>query len=121
MKIFLLILFLIPSCATYQRTEGSLARQADLIEDLEAKLPEEDRERFKRFLSNIREEEKLKDISLHETKEEAFKAKEELKFSSEDAGKWKGIRNAVLIILFCIALFIGIKFLNKFKGLGLPI
>lgn len=82
------------------------------MEDLESKLPPEDRPRFRKGIENIRQEEKISDSTIKKTKNIAEDAQEKAFDSSNDAGKWEAIRNtaiAIFIGFFCYVGFLGLK------------
>ncbi|TGN09757.1 hypothetical protein [Leptospira ilyithenensis] len=123
MKPFIIIGFILYSvcffsfCSSLEKQPGSIARQADLIEDLANKLPEEERTRFRKFLDNIKIDERLSDVAIQTTKESAQDAQELATERSADAGKWYGIRNlyigAVIIALGFFAWRIFLKVTTK--------
>ena len=124
MKPFILIGFIVfssvffPFCSSLEKQPGTISRNASLIEDLETKLSDpQDKARFKKFISNIREEERLSDRTIEESKTNALEAHRKALESSEDAGKWYGIRNLFYMISFAFVCFVGFmvgkEFLKK--------
>ncbi|MCZ8156204.1 MAG: hypothetical protein O9264_08810 [Leptospira sp.] len=111
-RLFILLVFILPFCSTIEKKEGSISRQLDLIEDLEAKLPPEDRQRFRKGIENIRQEERISDSTIIKNKDIAEDAQEKAFESSNDAGKWEAIRNtaiAIFISFLCYVGFLGLK------------
>lgn len=124
MKPFILIgslicsLVFFPFCSSIEKQPGTISRNASLIEDLETKLSDPlDKARFKQFISNIREEEKLSDRTIVESRTNALEAHRKALESSEDAGKWFGIRNLFYMLAFAFVCFVGFtvgkEFLKK--------
>ncbi|GBF49392.1 hypothetical protein LPTSP4_09050 [Leptospira ryugenii] len=103
---FLILLSLFYSCTSISKSPGSIAKQVELVRDLEIKLPIEDRPRYQKFLKNIVEEESIQDRTIESTKRESEKNSKLAMNASEDAGKWQGIRNTfiaiVSILILCI-------------------
>ena len=107
---FLLAFFILFSsfqfCSTIQKQPGSIAKQVELVRDLGNKLPEEDRPRYNKFLDNIVDEEVKQDKTIEVTRKESEKASKIAINASQDAGKWKGIRDTFFAILFVVFLLI---------------
>ncbi|TGM32200.1 hypothetical protein [Leptospira biflexa] len=101
-----------PYCSSFTNQTGSIGRQLDLIEDLENKLPEEDRPRFRKATQNIRTEEKEKDSQLQEFKTEAKESNKETLKAKEDSGKWYGLRNLGIFLFSLGILYILGKHFN---------
>lgn len=95
---FLIILVLF-SCTSLEKNQGSIGRQLDLIEDLEKKLPEEERPRFRKAVANIRDEEKISDNNIKDVKTENKTLQNQSIEVSTDAGKWYGTRNTVIALI----------------------
>ncbi|MDF3822200.1 hypothetical protein P3G55_20015 [Leptospira sp. 96542] len=98
-----------PYCSSLQTQYGSISRQLDLIEDLEEKLPEKDRPRFRKALTNIRAEEQGKDNTISEYKTEAKESTQQTIQTKEDSGKWYGVRNVSIFLGVCFVAFFGLK------------
>lgn len=98
-----------PFCSSLAKQEGTIARQVSLVEDLENKLPESERPRFRKFLNNIQKEEVLSDRTIKETSKEAKEAHSVALEKSEDAGKWFGLRNLFIGAVIAFLLFVGFK------------
>lgn len=95
-----------PYCTSLTNQTGSIGRQLDLIEDLENKLPEEDRPRFRKAVRNIKTEEKEKDSLLVEFKTEAKESNKETIKTKEDSGKWYGIRNLGIFFISMVIVYL---------------
>lgn len=93
---FLVCGFFLSDCSSLEKQSGSIGKQVDLVEDLLEKLPAVERPRYKKFLENVREEERKMDNTIEQMREAAITAKLEAAKSSGDAGKWYGIRNMFL-------------------------
>ena len=100
-------------CSSLENQPGSISRQLDLIEDLENKLPENERTRFRKALVNLREEGKIKDDSISLYKLEAKDSIETTLESKEDAGKWYGLRNLAIFAFVGLAIFTALKLTKK--------
>jgi hypothetical protein len=109
--VFSLVFF--PFCKSLENQTGSISRQLDLIEDLENKLPESERPRFRKALLNLREESKIKDDSINAYRKEAKDSIETTLESKEDAGKWYGLRNLAIFAGIGFAIFTALKLTGK--------
>lgn len=99
MKRTFLVLLVLFSCTSLEKNQGSIGRQLDLIEDLEKKLPEEERPRFRKAVANIRDEEKISDNNIKDVKTENKTLQNQSIEVSTDAGKWYGTRNTVIALI----------------------
>jgi len=100
------------SCSSIS-APGTIARQADLVADLEEKLPEDDRQRYRNFLKNIVQEEKVKDDLVEDAKKKTEVATSEAMEAKEDAGKWAGLRNFAFYALIAVTVFFALRFVVK--------
>lgn len=119
-----LILLVLFSCTSLEKNQGSIGRQLDLIEDLEKKLPEEERPRFRKAVTNIRDEERISDNNLKDVKTENKTLQNQSLEVSTDAGKWYGTRNTVIgLILILVVSVLGslAYWIFKTKSKVLPI
>ena len=98
-----LILLVLFSCTSLEKNHGSIGRQLDLIEDLETKLPEEDRPRFRKAVSNMRDEERISDKNIKDVKTENKTLQNQSLEISTDAGRWYGSRNTVIAFISILA------------------
>ncbi|XDD46385.1 hypothetical protein AB3N60_17030 [Leptospira sp. WS39.C2] len=125
MKRTFLILLVLFACTSLEKNQGSIGRQLDLIEDLENKLPEEDRPRFRKAVSNMRDEERISDKNIKDVKTENKTLQNQSLEISTDAGRWYGSRNTVIALISILAIsVIGILaywiFKAKTKVLPIP-
>ncbi|PKA08669.1 hypothetical protein [Leptospira harrisiae] len=119
-----LILLVLFSCTSLEKNQGSIGRQLDLIEDLEKKLPEEERPRFRKAVTNIRDEERISDNNLKDVKTENKTLQNQSLEVSTDAGKWYGTRNTVigLIVILVVSVLGSLAYwIFKTKSKVLPI
>lgn len=124
MKRTFLVLLVLFSCTSLEKNQGSIGRQLDLIEDLEKKLPEEERPRFRKAVTNIRDEERISDNNLKDVKTENKTLQNQSLEVSTDAGKWYGTRNTVigLISILVVSLLGSLAYwIFKTKSKVLPI